>query len=304
MTGTDGEAAFESFLDMWVTGTTNGLRAPVFRRPGEVGLAYENVSFPSMDGVPLDGWFIPADSDRLIIHNHFLPGNRYGYPGQLPQFGSLGGFEVDFLKEYRALHDAGYNILCYDIRNFGLSGAANGDTVGIGLLEYRDVIGSVWYARSRPDTGSMTTFLLSVCLGADSTCVAMALHPGEFEDIESLILLQPVSGSYIIEEFVKAYDIPDGYDRFDTRLHERTGFRLAEQSPLEYARSIRMPTLVAQVHHDSMTRPEDVQSIYDAIPAEQKKLVWIEGTTRRFDGYNYFGEHPEVAIDWFETHSG
>ena len=52
-----------------------------------------------------------------------------------------------------------------------------------------------------------------------------------------------------------------------------------------------------------MTRPEDVQSIYDAIPIEEKKLVWIEGTTRRFDGYNYFGAHPEVAIDWFNSDS-
>jgi uncharacterized protein len=53
-----------------------------------------------------------------------------------------------------------------------------------------------------------------------------------------------------------------------------------------------------------MTRPEDVQSIYVAVGVEEKKLVWIEWTTRRFDGYNYFGEHPEVAIDWFGSHSG
>lgn len=296
------QEALKGFLDMWVTGTTAGRRAPLLHRPGEVGLPYEDVFFPSMDGVPLDGWFIPADSDRLIIHNHFLPGNRCGYPGQLPRFSGLGGFEVNFLPEYKALHDAGYNILAYDIRNFGLSGAANGDTVGIGLLEYRDVIGSVRYAKSRPDTAGMDTVLLSVCLGADSTCVAMAKHPEEFEDVKSLILLQPVSGSYIIEEFVKANDIPDGYEEFDRALFERTGFHLAEQSPLEYAKSIRVPTLVAQVHHDSMTRPEDVQSIYDAIPAEEKKLVWIEGTTQRFRGYNYFGEHPEVAIEWFDAH--
>ncbi|MFG3200170.1 alpha/beta hydrolase family protein [Streptomyces sp. NPDC048208] len=299
-----GQAALEGFLDMWTTGTTAGRRAPVLRRPGEVGLEYEDVFFPSMDGVPIDGWFIPAGSDKLVIQNHFLPGNRYGYPGQLPEFGGLGGFEVNFLPEFKALHDAGYNILCYDIRNFGLSGAGNGDTVGIGLLEYRDVIGSVRYARSRPDTKDMTTVLLSVCLGADSTCVAMARHPDEFAGIPSLILLQPVSGSYIIEEFVKANEIPDGYARFDKGLVERTGFHLAEQSPLEYAKSIHIPTLVAQVHHDSMTRPEDVQSIYDAIPAEDKKRVWIEGTTRRFDGYNYFGEHPEVAIEWFDSHLG
>jgi uncharacterized protein len=50
-----------------------GRRAPVLRRPGEVGLEHEGVFFPSMDGVSHDGWFIPADSDKLIIHNHFLP---------------------------------------------------------------------------------------------------------------------------------------------------------------------------------------------------------------------------------------
>lgn len=44
----------------------------------------------STTSFPLKRWFIPADSDRLIIHNHFLPGNRHGYPGHLPGFGGLG----------------------------------------------------------------------------------------------------------------------------------------------------------------------------------------------------------------------
>ncbi len=211
---------------------------------------------------------------------------------------------MNFLPEYKALHDAGYNILCYDMSNHGLSGSRNGGTAGIGLLEYRDVIGSVRYAKSRPDTASMTTFLLSVCLGGDSTCIAMAKHPEEFEHIKSLVLLQPVSANPIIEEFVKANNIPDGYEKFDKAVHERTGFHLSEQSPIEYAKSIHIPTLVAQVHHDTMTRPEDVQAIYDAIPVDDKKLHWIEGTTRRFDGYNYFGEHPEIPIDWFNSHGG
>jgi hypothetical protein len=50
-----GQAALDSFLDMWVTGTTAGRRAPVLRRPGEVGLEFEEVFFSSMDGVPLEG---------------------------------------------------------------------------------------------------------------------------------------------------------------------------------------------------------------------------------------------------------
>lgn len=63
-----------------------------------------------------------------------------------------------------------------------------------------------------------------------------------------------------------------------------------------------MPTLVAQVHDDTMTRPEDVQAIYDALPVADKDLHWITGTDRRFDGYNYFGTHPEIPINWFNKH--
>jgi hypothetical protein len=64
------------------------------------------------------------------------------------------------------------------------------------------------------------------------------------------------------------------------------------------------PTLVVQVHDDSITYPSDVQAIYDNIPVKDKRLFWIEGTTRRLDGYNYLGEHPYIMIDWFDEHMG
>ncbi len=148
----------------------------------------------------------------------------------------------------------------------------------------------------------MKKALLSVCLGADATAVAWSKHPEEFAEIQAVVMLQPVSGRYIIEEFVKAVGMADGYAKFDQAVHERTGFRIAEQSPLEHVKAVTVPTLVAQVHDDTMTRPQDVQDIYDALPVADKVLHWIEGTDRRFDGYNYFGVHPEVAIDWFDKH--
>lgn len=296
------QAAFDGFVDLWTTGLTGGRRAPVLRRPDEYGMDYEDVTFPSMDGVPLEGWLIPADSDKLVIHNHFLPGNRYGYPGHLPEFGGLGGFEVNFLPEYKALHDAGYNILAYDMRNHGLSGQGNGGTAGIGLLEYRDVIGSLRYASAREDTRTMRKALLSVCLGANSTAVAWSKHPEEFSEVGAMVMLQPVSANYIVDEFVKAMGIEDGYATFDRAVRERTGFRLAEQSPLEHVTAVDVPTLVAQVRRDSMTRPQDVQDIFDALPVEDKELFWIEDTDRRFDGYNFFGVRPDLPIDWFDTH--
>lgn len=59
------------------------IRSPILRRPEEYGLEYEEVSFPSMDGIPLEAWFLPADSDKLVIANHPLWFNRYGFPAHL-----------------------------------------------------------------------------------------------------------------------------------------------------------------------------------------------------------------------------
>lgn len=42
--------------------------APIFHWPDDAGLEYENIFFPSEDGVPLEGWFIPRKgSDKIIL---------------------------------------------------------------------------------------------------------------------------------------------------------------------------------------------------------------------------------------------
>jgi hypothetical protein len=75
-------------------------------------MEYEDVFFPSLDGVPLEAWFIPADSSKLLIINHPMTCNRYGFPGHLPPWNTMfGGFEVNFLPELKHLHDAGYTFL-------------------------------------------------------------------------------------------------------------------------------------------------------------------------------------------------
>jgi len=92
-------------------------RSPILANPSSVGLAYDDVTFPSEDGVPLEAWFIPRDGSRkLVIANHPRFFSRYGFPSHLDPWRSMfaaGGndFEVNFLPEYKILHDAGYNVL-------------------------------------------------------------------------------------------------------------------------------------------------------------------------------------------------
>jgi alpha/beta superfamily hydrolase len=73
---------------------------------------------------------------------------------------------VNFIPDYRILHEAGFAVLSYDLRNHGLSGAANGGIVTGGVHEARDVAGSLAYARRRPETRGMTIGLFSRCMGA------------------------------------------------------------------------------------------------------------------------------------------
>ena len=46
--------------------------------------------------------------------------------------------EIDFVIQMKHLADAGYNVLAYDIRNYGNSSAVNGGLSGIGRGEWRD----------------------------------------------------------------------------------------------------------------------------------------------------------------------
>src|SRR2546425_11269850 len=194
-------------------------RTPILRWPGEYGLAQEDGFFPAQDGVTLEGWFIPADSDRLIICNHPMPCNRYGYPGHLEPWTDFGGFEVNFLPEYKILHDAGYNVLTYDLRNHGRSGMGSGGIIGHGVLEYRDVIGSLHYAKSRIDTRDMKTSLYSRCLGANSTVVAMNKYPEDFSHILAMIALQPAAPRGFGEACLGRAGIAGGRQLFDEALH-------------------------------------------------------------------------------------
>ena len=292
-------------LQRFVDGFASPPRSPVFHSPSEHELEYEDVTFLAHDGVPLEAWFIPAaSSNKLIIANHPLGFSRSGIPTHLEPWHAAwapsgNGFEVDLVPDYKILHDAGYNVLAYDLRNHGLSSAANGGVVTHGFTEGRDVVGSLEYVRTRPNTQEMTIGMFSRCMGCVATFAAMTRFPDAFDGVRCLVSPQPITPRYIAKRRLAVLGLGDRLEDFNTLLRLRTSVGLEQRIPQEWAKNVRVPTFLYQVHDDSLTEPEDVQTIYDNIPIAEKQLQWIDGTTARWDGYLEFQRRPRPMLDWF-----
>ncbi|MDR7275962.1 alpha/beta hydrolase [Catenuloplanes atrovinosus] len=303
MTDTD----IAQFLDQLAVGFGTALRSPVYHSPAEEGLEFESVTFPSRDGVPLEGWFIPAPgASAVIVVSHPNWFSRSGLPSHLEPWRSMwassgNDTEVNFIPDFRILHDAGYHVLAFDFRNFGYSGAANGGILGAGEFESRDVLGALDYVRGRADLAGAAVGLFSRCLGANASMAAMRRDPAAFEGVRCMVAPQPLSVRVTLERTLAMAGVPLGrMDELEERIRVRNGFRLDEMSPVAWAPSVTVPTLLYQVRDDVLTRPEDVRAVFDGIPdGVDKDLFWIEGTTRRWDGYRYFAEHPERILAWF-----
>lgn len=303
--GLIGRLAWRRLIKAIAAGYGTLLRSPLLKDPGDYGLDYEDVTFPASDGTALEAWWIPCPGSRkLIIANHPLWFNRYGFPAHLEPWKSIGGaagndFEVDYIPDYRILHDAGYNVLAYDTRNMGQSAGANTGGGSGGRFEARDVIGSLNFARSDARTRDMTIGLFSRCQGMNATMFAMQDHPEQFEDVRCVLAPQPLSVDVTMKRALALFGAAHRIGELELEIQRQVGFTFAQMTPVTWAKSVRTPTYLYQVRDDLMTEPSDVQSMYDNIPIAQKELHWIEGTTARWDGYLDFQRDPQPKLDFF-----
>ena len=100
--------------------------------PANAGLAYEDVTLASTDGVRLSGWWIPADDSRraaVLVH---------GWGGEKG--------DEHILKTAPVYHREGYNVLVIDLRGQGESG---GTRRTLAYREPRDVRGTLLWLQKR-----------------------------------------------------------------------------------------------------------------------------------------------------------
>ncbi len=178
-----------------------GAQRPLSRTPRDLGLAYEDVAFTAADDVQLRGWFVPATPQAAtVVLVHGWPWNRSGNrAGELP----LPDRDVDYLAVAASLHQAGFQVLMFDLRNHGTS--QRRPPVTFGLFEARDVTAAVAYLRSRSDVDGARIGALACSMGANAVIFAAP-------DIQlrAAILVQPVRVGPFTTAFSRALLGPAG----------------------------------------------------------------------------------------------
>jgi alpha-beta hydrolase superfamily lysophospholipase len=274
-------------------------RNPISRTPKDVHLHYQDISFKSLDKLNLKAWFIPSkNSNKVVIFNHFMLGNR---AGAIPHkdWGNVG---VNFLPIYKHLVDAGYSIFTYDLRNHGESDLYKGGKLGLTHIEYQDSVAALRYIKDKfPE---MDLYLYSQCYGVVSTMRAMEKHPQEFNDIKAFINLQPLSADAFVNGVTKKFKLEheSNIQKFSDRLKKKTGYTVEECKASDVAKSVKVPTLLVQVHDDWRTTTEDIENVFENISTSDKKLLWIEKEEERLEGYNYFAKNPKEMIQWLNKY--
>jgi alpha-beta hydrolase superfamily lysophospholipase len=141
--------------------------------PADYDLSYEEVAFPSRDGLTLRGWFIPAEKPQgtiVFCHGH--------------------GGSMDPDIEYApAFHDSGYNVLMFDFRGHSRS---EGQRVSMGYYERLDLLGAVDYLRSRGiDRVGVLGFsmggVVAISTASQSEAIRAVISDGAFARLSSAI---------------------------------------------------------------------------------------------------------------------
>jgi pimeloyl-ACP methyl ester carboxylesterase len=279
----------------------NPPRAKLWRTPSDEGWEVENVDFETSDGVPISSWFIPASGDDprpAILIAHGWTWNRLGTDSSDLLARVTGSPAVDLFKPACALHDAGYHVMMFDLRNHGRSGSS--PVVTFGQDEAYDVLGAVNYLKGRPDVDAERIGVLGYSMGANALMFACA----KTEDIRAGIAVQPVRPFAFANRLANSLLGPLGGVALSVarRMYYNAGGPLLETTDPAIVADLVSPTAIMYVQGDGDPWGDvpNVRRFYEM--GQEPKALKIVPSVHRFGGYLYLDEHPEVMLAFFEQH--
>jgi fermentation-respiration switch protein FrsA (DUF1100 family) len=124
------------------------------RTPADLGLAFEDVTFRTRDGVALSGWYLPSENGAAIAVLH-----------------GAGSTRTNALDHAAFLQEAGYGALLFDSRGFGLS---EGTAMATGWWGDLDIGAAVTFLAGRPDVDPDRIGVFGLSMGGEEALAAAA----------------------------------------------------------------------------------------------------------------------------------
>jgi pimeloyl-ACP methyl ester carboxylesterase len=244
--------------------------------PATYNVAYEDVSFRSVDGNHLSGWFMPGGNLGItIVMTHGLFRSRF-----------------ELIHRATDLAQLGYSVLVYDLRRHGQS---DGEFCTIGYEERRDVEAALAFVRERAPGNRIV--LYGVSMGAAATLLAAA----ESRDIaavvadSSFLSLQHTVYHHLALAHIPVYPFAPMLVWF-TSL--RMSYLPGQFDVVNAVRRTPCPILFIGGTKDVRMPVESVlEPLYDAAPSPLKEKLVVDEATH---GHAY-DENPSLYVATVNT---
>lgn len=225
--------------------------------PADRGLQFEDLTATSADGTVLRGWFIPADSPRLILVQH-------GYKDRLQTM----------LNLTELLHRRGYQVMLMCVRAHDRS---DGEMISLGQREMPDMEAWAKIAKSQPRVDPARVGMFGVSMGGSLAIQYTATH----DDVTVLVVDSAFSSlEDTIDTSVKFFtglpSFPFGpMIEFWAEREGRFSPRDVDAKKWIGAVSPR-PVLIMQGGADQVVSVSSGQKLFDA--AREPKAFWFEAS--------------------------
>jgi uncharacterized protein len=256
--------------------------------PLDAGMPFEEVWFPSRDGLKLHGWFIPGHPEGKARSKNITVIMGHGHAGNK---------EPD-LHYALFFHQAGYNVLMFDFRGHGQSEGTRGSSMG--YWERLDVHGAVDWLLGR---GLARFAAFGISMGGSILIMAA----GENPYIRAVITDCAYAQAYrsIASEMSNIYGLPMWLTRPFGRyawwkMAKYHRFAWKNSSPADYVGNIA-PRALLLIHgeQDKVTRIENAYLLYKL--ANQPKELWVLPDVGHTDGYSAYGTaYSERILNFLE----
>jgi dipeptidyl aminopeptidase/acylaminoacyl peptidase len=256
--------------------------------PLSYGIRFEDISFLSLGGVRLAGWFLHGGTGGQ--------GEERCRPAILICHG-LGASKADFAGLASHLIGAGFHVLLFDFRAHGNS---DGFRTSFGHLEQADLQGALRFLKAKAEVdperigvyGFSMGASVAILTAAKDTSIRAVVSDSAFTSLEDQIN-RVVTALYHLPRIPFYYLSHWIYDLYFWTCLEKVSpiNAIAKLSP-------RPVLLIAGQNDDRMTT-KDVQNLFEA--ASQPKELWVisdagHGATLAMAGQTY----PERVVSFFK----